>query len=190
MLRSIFVFMALLGFSVSVSAQGFNYNYVAVGYSQVDFDDADVDGDGFGIEGSYAVNENVHLFAGYSQADLDFGVDFDAFNAGVGYNTAVSPTIDFVGRLSYEYVEASASGFGSEDDNGFGLGIGLRAQASEAIELNAGIQYVDLSDSGDSTSFSVGGLFALTDTIDVGLMGDWDDDVTSYTLFGRFNFGM
>lgn len=189
MLRSIFAVIAFLGFSVSASAQGFNYNYVAVGYSQVDFDDADVDGDGFGIEGSYALNENVHLFGGYSQADFDFGIDLDSFSAGVGYNTAISQTIDFVGRLSYEYIEVSASGLGSEDDNGFGLGIGLRAKASESIELNAGIQYVDLSDSGDNTAFGIGGIFALTDTIDIGLSGDWDDDITSYTLFGRFNFG-
>jgi len=190
MLRSVLL-TVLLSFALSANAEDFDYNFFSAGYSRINFDDGnfDVDGDGFGVGGSFEVGESFFLFANYATAGLDFGVDLDQWDAGVGYHVPMSDAVDFYGTLSYEYAKVSASGFGSADDNGYGLGIGLRAQASDSIELNAGINYVDLGDSGDTTAFSAGGLFSLTDNIDIGLSGSWDDDVSTYTLSGRFYFG-
>ena len=178
----------LLAFSASASAQGFDYNYLSLGYGNVEFDDVGVDGDGFGVGGSYAVNESFHLFAGYSSAGLDFDVDAMNWDAGIGYHTGLTEVMDLVASLSYEYVEFDTPGFGSFDDSGLGLGIGLRFAASDKLELNAGINYVDLSDSGDDTGFEAGGLYSFTDVFSLGLGGSWSDDSSSYTLSGRFYF--
>jgi hypothetical protein len=188
MFRSTLVLVVLL-FSASAGAQGFDYSYVQLGYGTIDFDDINVDGDGFGLSGSYAINTDWHVFAAYEDAGLDFGVDATTFGAGVGYNTEMSPTIDMFARLSYQYVELDAGALGSVDDNGIGFGVGMRFAASDQFEVDAGIDYVDLGDGGDETAFSVGALYNFTDAFSAGLGGSWSDDVSSYTLVGRFYFG-
>jgi len=188
MLRSSLLAL-LLAFSAAANAEGFDYNYFELGYGILEFDDIDVDGDGFGLAGSYAINPDIHVFAAYEDAGLDFGVDATQFAAGIGYNTELSPTVDAVARLSYQYAEIDVPGFGSVDDNGFGLGVGLRFAASDVLELDAGIDYVDFGDGGDDTSFGVGGLYSFSDAFDLGLSGSWSDDTSSYVLSGRFYFG-
>lgn len=187
MLRSS-LFILLLACSTIASAGDFDYDYLSLGYSTVEFDDINVDGDGFGIGGSYAINPDYHLFAGYDAAGLDFGVDATAFGAGIGYNMGLSPVVDLIAQLSYQYVELDVPGFGSVDDSGLGLGVGLRFAASPMLELNAGIDYVDLSDSGNDTGFRAGGLYSFTDTFSLGLGGNWGDDSSSYIVSGRFYF--
>lgn len=179
----------LLVASASAGAEGFDYNYLQLDYTNLEFDDISVDGDGFGISGSYAINPDWHVFAGYQGVGLDFGVDATMIGAGIGYNTELSPVVDAYARLSYQYIDLDAPGFGSADDSGLGLGIGLRFAASQDLELNAGIEYVDFGDGGDDTGFSAGALWKFTDAFALGLGGSWSDDVTAYTLSGRFYFG-
>jgi len=188
MLRSSLVLLSL-ALSASASAKEFDYNYFSLSYGNIEFDDVNVDGDGFGLAGSYAINEDFHVFAGYQAAGLDFGIDVSTLGAGIGYHTSLTPVVDLVASVSYQYIDFDAPGPGDADDNGLGLGVGLRFAASEEIELNAGISYVDFSDSGDDTSFGVGGLYSFTDAFALGLAAEWSDDVTSYTLTGRFYFG-
>lgn len=181
--------LALLALSASTSAGDFDYNYLSIGYGQMELDDVDVDGDGFGIGGSFALSDNFHVFAGYETADLDFGVEANGFGVGLGYNTPVSPVVDLVTRVSYQYSEVEVPGFGSEDENGFGLGLGLRFAATEKLELDAGIDYVDFGDAGDDTAFGASGLYSFTEAFALGLGGSWSDDASSYTVSGRFYFG-
>ena len=188
MLRSVLVVL-LLAFAASASAKDFDYNFFQLSYGNVEYDDVNVDGDGFGLSGSYAINEDFHIFGGYQAAGLDFGIDATSLGAGLGWHTTLSPVVDLVASVSYQYVELDASGFGSVDDNGLGLGVGLRFAASELLELNAGISYVDFSDSDGDTGFGVGGLYSFTDAFALGLSADWSDDASSYTLSGRFYFG-
>ncbi len=179
----------LIAFSASVSAEDFDYSYLSLGYGTIDFDDINVDGDGFGIAGSYAINESYHVFGEYTSAGLDFGIDATEFSAGIGWHTGLSDAVDLVAGLSYEYVEIDAPAVSSIDDSGLGLSLGLRMAASEMLELSAGINYVDLSDSGSDTGFSAGGLYDLTESFSLGLSGSWSDDSSAYTLSGRFYFG-
>jgi hypothetical protein len=100
------------------------------------------------------------VFGGYGSAGLDLCIDATTFSAGFGYNSGMSDTVDLVARLSYEYIEFDAPGFGDVDDSGLGLGVGLRIAASNKLELNAGINYVnygDGGDGGDETGFAAGG---------------------------------
>jgi len=192
MLRSV-LFTALIVFSASAAAQGFDYNYFSVGYERLNLDDGfvDVDGDGFGLSGSYSLNESFFVFGGYGMGEFKeqgVTVDVDTLSAGIGWHTPLSEQLDFVTGLSYEYVDLGVTGLGSSDESGYGLGVGLRYQASDAIELNGGISYVDLGDS-DDTSFGLGLLYGVTENIDIGVSGDWADDTSAYGLSGRFYFG-
>lgn len=188
MLRSILAIL-VLAFAASASAKDFDYDFFQLSYGNVEYDDVNVDGDGFGLSGSYAINEDFHVFGGYQAAGLDFGIDATSLGAGLGWHKTLSPVVDLVASVSYQYVELDASGFGSVDDNGLGLGVGLRFAASDLLELNAGINYVDFSDGGGDTGFGAGGLYSFTDAFSLGLSADWSDDASSYTLSGRFYFG-
>ena len=127
------------------------------------------------------------LSFGYSMIDFDdINVDGDAL---VGYNTALSNVVDAWARLSYKYEEFDGPGAGSNDDNGFGFGVGMRFAATEQVELEGAIQYVDLNDRGDDTALVLGGLYSFTPAFAVGLFGEWGDDVTTYSLLGRFYWG-
>lgn len=187
MLRSSLLIL-FFAFSTSVNAEDFDYTYFSLGYGTIDFDDINVDGDGFTLAGSFAINQSYHVFTSYNTADLDFNVDATTFSAGIGYNRGLSDVVDLVAGLSYEYIKFDGTG-GSIDDSGLGLGVGLRFAASDLLELNAGIDYVDLSDSGDNTGLHAGGLYSFTDAFSLGLHGAWSDDVSAYTLSGRFYFG-
>jgi opacity protein-like surface antigen len=180
--------LLLLALSATASAE-FDYDYLQLGYGIIEIDDIDVDGDGFKLAGSYAINSDVHVFGDFQAASLDFGVDLTAFTAGIGYNTELSPTVDAFARLSYEYIELEAPGVPSADDNGFGLGVGLRFAATDKLELDAGIKYVDYSDSGNDTGLELAGLYDFTEAFTLGLTGDWTDDVSTITLVARLYFG-
>lgn len=192
MLRSV-LFTALLALSVSAAAQDFDYNYLGIGYQRVTLDDGtfDVDGDGIGLEGSFEVGESFFVFGGYGMAEFEeagIEVDADTLSIGLGWHTGLSDKVDFVAGLSYEYIDLSALGI-SVDDNGIGLGVGLRFDASDKVEVTGGVDYVDYSDGGDDTTFGLGFLYSVTDSIDVGLNGEWGDDSSAYGVSGRFYFG-
>lgn len=188
MRRSTLVLLGL-AFATSASAKDFDYDHFQLTYGNVEFDDINVDGDGFGLSGSYSLNEEFHVFAGYDAAGLDFGIDATTLGAGLGWHTTLSPVVDLVASVSYQYVELDAPGLGSVDDNGLGLGLGLRYAATELLELNAGISHVDLSDGGSDTGFGVGGLYSFNDAFALGLGASWADESSSFTLAGRFYFG-
>jgi len=191
MLRSILL-VILFAFSTAVYADGFNYNSVTASYGQIDFDDFSSDSDLFAIEGSFAVSESFHVFAGYGIGEIEdsvSSVDIDQWNIGLGYNTSLSDKVDLVVGLSYEYIELSAANLISVDDNGIGVNVGLRMAATEKLEVDAGISYVDFSDGGDNTAFGGGVLYSFTETFALGASVSFDDDATGYNVGGRFYFG-
>jgi hypothetical protein len=190
MLRSSLVLL-ILAFSLSANAEDFDYNYLQLDYGTLDFDDINVDGDGIGISGAFAINPDWHVFGGYRSVGLDFGVDVNAFDAGIGYNTEMSPTVDAFARLSYEYIEFDVPGGSPDnDDSGLGFGVGMRFAASDLLEVEAAIDYVDFGgNNGDDTAFSLGALYSFSDAFALGLEGNWSSDVTAYLLNGRFYFG-
>jgi len=176
----------VLGAAGTAQAE-FNYNFVQAGYGQVDFDDAGVDGDNLGISLSLALTDEFHVFGGADYADLEAGVDATSWRAGVGYNTAISSVIDVIGQLSFQSVDLDTP-VGNADETGFGLGVALRIAATDLVEINAGIEYVDIDVIGENTVLTGAALFNLTERISIGVTGRFDDDVTLYSLAGRLYF--
>ena len=79
-----------------------------------------------------------------------------------------------------------SSSLASASDDGFGLGVGLRGAASTNLEWEAGINYVDLSDS--NTSLELAGRYYFNENAAAGLGIGIDDDATSLTLGVRWEF--
>lgn len=195
MLRSTLL-VILFAFSGAAFADDFKYSSVTVGYMNAEFDDdfgSSVDGDLFGINGSAAIGESFFAFGSYATGEVsdDFGsdVDMDQANIGFGHHMSLSETVDLVTSLSYEYIELSDQGV-SIDENGLGLGVGMRFAASDNVELNGAINYVDYGTVfGDRTSFEGAFLYNFTENFTVSVGGEWGDDVTQYTVGGRYYFG-
>ena len=173
-------------------ADGLSYNYIQGSYEEVELDISggpDADGDGYGISGSFEVGESFYVFADYTKADFDFGVDADELFAGVGYHFGVSDNVDLFTNLSWVRAEVDAPGFGSVDDDGFGVAVGLRGNVSDLIELVGSVNYTDLGDGGDTTAIAGGVWFNVTDNFALGVEASFDDDLTTYSAAARLYFG-
>lgn len=188
MKRSLVVF-ALMATSGLASADGFHYTYIQASYGTVDIDNVSVDGDGLGLNGSFGITDNLNIVGGYQTADFDSLAEADEWSLGLGVHTPITEMMDVTATVSYIDVEFDALGIPVAEDDGFGLTVGLRANVTSLIEINAGVSYVDLSDSGDDTGFNGGVLFNFTDMFSLGLSGEWDDDVSVYSISGRVYFG-
>lgn len=189
MLRSALLIF-LFAFAATAGAQGLGYNYLQASYGTVSLDDniVDVDGDGFGVSGSFAFSDNFHVTGEYQTAGMDFGVDLNLLELALGYHTSLSDSLDFVAQVGYLNVEVEASGLGSSDDDAYLAGVGVRAQLSERVELNGGLDYIDFDQGDGETRANAGFLFGLTDNFTVGAKASFWDDVNIYQLNLRFDF--
>lgn len=188
MFRSI-ACVSLAALAAPALAEGPSYNYIEAGYERVEIDDAfgDVDGDGFGIGGSFEIGDQWQVIASYGSADFDFDVDLDQLVIGGGFHSPVSDNVDVVANLVYVRLDASAFGF-SVDDDGFGASIGLRGMAAPQVELEGYVDYIDLDDSGDDTSFRGAAWYYFTESFAAGVQLGAGDDTTSYGIGARLFF--
>ena len=178
-------------------AAGMSYSYVEAGYAEteIEADDVDMDGDGYRISGSLAIAPTYHIIVDYSTADLEvenfnIGADVETISIGFGYNRPISERADAIGRILY--VDSSVdfdSTFAdaSADDSGLGMQFHLRGQVMERLEVEGGIDYVDIGD--DDTSLLLEGRYFLTDALALGAGVRFGDDTTAYGVSLRFNFG-
>ena len=140
------------------SKSGFDYNYAELSYDKHDFDISrapdNIDGDGFTLSGSFKVADDWHVYASYGTANLDFGIDVDTWALGLGYSYSVKPNVDLYGRVLYIDQSASAGQF-SAHDNGLGLQFRVRGRVNDKVEVEGGIQYLDVASSDTSLQASV-----------------------------------
>lgn len=179
--------LAILLVSTTPARAEFSYDFVDVFYGQIDFDDTSLDGDTFGARLSLSINDDFHLFGGAGLSDLDFSADATSWQAGVGYNTELSPVVDLVAQVSFRRVELDTPFFNATDD-GIGLGLTFRVAMTDLVEFNGTVDYADLDDSGDDVTLGGAVLFNLTERLSLGLFGNFADDVSEYSLLGRVYF--
>ena len=170
------------------NAGDFDYTYFEGGLvnTELDVGPFDVDGDGLGVKGSYALNEQFHVFGTYATQDFDFDVDATQLELGGGLHWDLSPNLQAVGTLAFVSAEVEA-GAVSVDDTGFGVGAGLRGRPGHNLEVEGGIDYVDLDDS--DTSFRIAGRYYFNNIWAAGLGLSFSDDATTWTLGVRAEFG-
>ena len=182
---------ALLFAPLALQADGVSYNYVDAAYASVDIDDFNEDADGFLLRASVEVTEYLFVFGGYSDLGIDVsGIDVDLreYDFGLGYAWPVGNASSLYGKASYVSAEAEAFG-ATVDDDGYGLALGLRTRPAANIELEGYVDYVDLSDLGDETSFGAAARFFITPQFALGAEVVFGEDSTAYGAGLRWHWG-
>jgi hypothetical protein len=178
-------------------ASSMSYSYLEGGYgeTEIDANGLDADGEGYRVTGSIAIGPAYHLIAEYSTADLELSntnidVNVDTISVGFGYNRPINPRADVIGRFLYieSDVDLDSPFFGAEaDDSGIGFQMRLRGAVTPRVEVEGGIDYVDLGD--DETSLVVEGRYLLTKALALGAGIEFGDDTTTYGVALRYSFG-
>jgi hypothetical protein len=165
----------------------FNYSYVELGYDETEYQvgNTDVDGDGLTLSGSFEINDDWHAFASYGSADLDFGIDVDTWAIGAGYAFPLREDVDLYGRVLYLNLDADVGALGADED-GLGLQFRIRALVTDELELEGGVQYVDIEDS--DTSLQVGARYYFTDTFSAGIGLTVAGDTDGIGINARYSF--
>lgn len=188
-------FIALTAAPFASNAKAPNWNYVQGSYITAESDDSEfkIEPDGFGINGSFLVNDNVFLSAGYSSLSdeiYDVDLDLNQGSVGLGYRHGISENTDVFGAVSYEYIELEAdSNFGSDsvDESGYGLTVGLRSMVGDAFELNGQIGYIKIDDESE-TAVGVSAFYHFTEQFSVGGGYTVQDDLDTLSASVRFSF--
>jgi hypothetical protein len=165
------------------------YTYVELAYDESDFEVAgggDVDGDGLTLSGSFAITDEWHAFASYGNADLDFGIDIDTWAIGAGYRYPLRDDIDLYGRVLYINSETDVPGPFDLDDDGLGLQFRIRSLVTDVLELEGGIQYIDVGD--NDTSLQAGARYHFTDALSAGVGLTFAGDTDGISINARFTF--
>ena len=175
-------------FPIAGLTDGFEYTFVEGGFvsSEIDVGGTDIDGDGIEIAGSYAFNDQVHFIAGYVDQGYDFGIDITTISLGAGINHVLDEDWDFVGQLSYVSQDADTGG-GNADDSGLGLMGGVRGRIRSDIEVDAGLNYIDVG--GSDTELFVSGRYYIRETFSIGGGLTLDDGDTTLNITVRALFG-
>lgn len=96
----------------AANAEELSYNYLETGYTLFN---TNPDAEGPTVNGSYAINDNFHVFGGYSKLDIDTTpVDLDLWNIGLGYRYGLNANTDLLVRGAYEKANFDR-GFGDPD---------------------------------------------------------------------------
>jgi hypothetical protein len=187
----------LLAFaSIAAHAADMSYSYVDVNWVNLDADSDELgiseSADGFGVNGSVGFGENFFGFVDYRSVEGDiFGTNFDIdqVSVGLGGHYGISESADLVGRIGYTQLDASVSGFGSEDVDGFLLSAGVRGELAEDFELEGHVIYTDLGDDGgDDTSFAVDARYFFTEQFALDAGYETGDDLDIWHVGIRFAF--
>ena len=165
------------------AADGVSYNYVEGGYAATNTDAGDADG--VGINGSVAIHPNFHLFAGYSNQELDdTDFDFDQSRIGVGYNHQIAPAIDLVTRVAYEKFDA---GSGLTFD-GYSAEVGVRGAIAPSFEGYAFAGHEDFEQADSEFYGRLGAQVKFNQTWGVNGEVKFVDGYTSYFVGPRMSF--
>jgi hypothetical protein len=176
---------------VMAQADGLSYSYLEGAYIDTDVDNFDKNVDGFALRGSYELTDRVFAFGGYTnQSTSIFGskLDLQTLRLGVGYAYPLAPTADLYGKIGYAHADANLPGPDLSDD-GYTLGVGLRGRLAEKFELEGGVNYTDLNDSGDDTTVGIAARYFFTPQFAAGLEGEFGNDAKTYGVNVRWNFG-
>jgi hypothetical protein len=180
--------LAALLLPFTAGASNFSYTWVEGSYSHVSLDDSDFDFDGdvYGINAAWQFSDMVFVFGGYEYGDYDFDVDIDTFELGAGLAFPVGGMTDLVVGASYVDISADVPGFGSLDDDGYSAFGGFRFGLTESFQVDAGVSYIDLSDGGDDTSYSITARYYFTPAWAIGAGYTSGDDTDAVTVSVRW----
>ena len=185
---------------------GVSWSYFDIGLQYVSPDHSALDnGAGAAIRGSGEINDNWHVFLGWTRTALEgeepflgannipgtviLDDDVDRYHIGIGYNLPVAATTDLFFRVAYERVGSADFVINTaalvpvqsgkiEATDGFSGEVGVRSAFTPRFEAGASIRHVAL----DDVEVSVAGA-----TVDVPPMLR-EDSTTSAVLYAQYRF--
>ena len=174
---------------VAVIASDVNYDQLRLNYvsAEVDAGPVDIDGDGLELAGSFSFMNSFFAFGSYSDLDMDFGLDASILELGGGYHRPITAMLDFVGGLGYVRQDLDTAS-GNADDDGISLSGGVRGKMSDVIEVKAALNYFVMDHGDNDTQLELGGDYYFTEQFAVGAGLSLGDDLTTWTLGGRYDF--
>jgi hypothetical protein len=144
------------------ATQDSRYSFVQgsyIPYQNLDTEYGDEDADGVNINVAWHFVEQAYVFGRGDFSDLDDGTDYTTYALGLGLRGPLGDTrpgvdkagaIDIYLEIGYEGFELESSGdIGGEsidaklDGEGYGVNIGLRWLATERLEINPFVGYVN-----------------------------------------------
>jgi hypothetical protein len=178
--------LGLLGATAAhAQSSDFSYTYLEGGYLNVDLDNPNADGDGLFLGGSVLVADTIILSADFDYVDFNRGIDIRTIELGVGVPLPLAPGFDIV--VEGGYLDASVdTPFGNFDDDGFFAGALARWMVNDQVELNGGLKYVDLDESGDDVVVHIGGLVNVRPNLAVLAGVDFADDTDALSIGFRY----
>jgi hypothetical protein len=96
----------------------------------------------------------------------------------------LSDKADFTVRFGAARGDATFGGF-SNNENGYLIGIGVRGRPGPMLELEGGIEYVDIG--GSATGFKVDGRYFFTLNFSLGRGCSFFDEETHLRLLARYS---
>lgn len=182
---------SMLTLPMAAFADNLSYRYVDVAHfpsAEIDTGDDEIDGDGMQLRGSLPVYQNIFALAEYQDLDLDFGVDATRFMVGAGGHWPIG-TVDFIARAGIVSYDVD---FGRFDDDDTGLFVGARVRTTVApkIELEGGIEHLQVEVGGlENDTYLIGeGRYNFTPQWSAGLLITLGGDTSVFGAQGRFNF--
>lgn len=149
--------LLVVAMAPAVAADGPSYDYLEAGYSHLDPDDAS-SVDGFGLGASRALFPHAHVVADYERL-TGSGPNAHLLRVAVGMNSYIDHRSDFVARIGYARSRAGGT------NQGFLAETGARVIFAGRLEVNGFVTYYDDSIFGEELTFSLGGIYAVSDCL-------------------------
>jgi hypothetical protein len=192
--------LAALALAGPVMAGNFSYNMLELGLIGDNIDDPngneDLEGSGASISGSWALGSNLFGFANLSGTDYRYrhysDSDFKAgqFQLGLGFHVPLTSQLDVVSGASLQRLRLEDNYNNSLNESGYGLNVGLRGLAGRRFEWTARMNYIDLGDGGDDTSWTAGFRYYFTRLFAMGLdVGSTGKNEANALIAFRWDFG-
>lgn len=158
-----------------------NYDYVDVNYSRIEDDFGNSTNDP-SLFLSKSLADQVQFRFGYGKLDTT-----DVIKFGLGYNTDLSESTDFVFTVDAVRLSDTFGEFAM-----FEIGLGARSAVAESVELEGTLIYsiglFGADPLSDIFGAQIGGRYNVTDTVSLGLSYRTLDDLDYLTATFRFGF--
>jgi hypothetical protein len=151
------------------TVEGFSYDYIDINSYDLDFNSADAY-EGYSVFISKSLSKNLHLLGRFTDSK-DAGIGntgdtLDSSRIGFGVNYPINSSTDFV--VDYLYDKYYYTYVARLDAKGKAniISSKIRHQFTDDIELNAGLQRIDIvANPILFKGYSVGGLYRISDNI-------------------------
>jgi len=160
------------------------YTHLGASYRSLDLDDGDRV-DGFGLEGSWAWRDNVHVIADFIRGKDD-PTTVRRGRVGIGYNTPLNGTgADIIGRIGASFLKTDAPLRPSDTSESVFVELGLRGMATEDVEVRA---FVGYDDAEENLRFDVGGVYYVSPEFGLEVSLSHSSDIEIWQIGFRYNY--